>query len=89
MKRLLLSIAMLLVLTSSGLIAQNPIKKNFGMADPHCYIFNDKAYLFTTRDADKESKPMISPTSINAMVFIISQQVHIMLFLKMCMAPIL
>lgn len=41
--------------------AQNPIVKDFGMADPHVYIFNDKAYLFTTRDEDPEANHFIMP----------------------------
>ncbi|PQV51483.1 carbohydrate binding protein with CBM6 domain [Jejuia pallidilutea] len=41
--------------------AQNPIIKDFGMADPHIYIFNEKAYLFSTRDADSTAKDFIMP----------------------------
>ena len=42
-------------------IAGNPIKKDFGMADPHAYVFNDKVYLFTTRDAVKNAQNFIMP----------------------------
>ena len=31
------------------------------MADPHIYIFNNKAYLFSTRDAEKDAKHFIMP----------------------------
>jgi arabinoxylan arabinofuranohydrolase len=34
----------------------NPIVANFGMADPHIYIFNNKPYLYTTRDRDSFAK---------------------------------
>lgn len=43
------------------LTAGNPIIKDFGMADPHAYVFNDKVYLFTTRDAVKDAKSFIMP----------------------------
>ena len=46
---------------SSLLQSQNPIVKDFGMADPHVYIFNDKAYLFTTRDEDPNANHFIMP----------------------------
>lgn len=46
---------------SCHLIAQNPIIKDFGMADPHIYIFNDKAYLYSTRDEDKNANHFIMP----------------------------
>ncbi len=46
---------------SQFVIAGNPIKKDFGMADPHAYVFNDKLYLFTTRDAVKDAKDFIMP----------------------------
>lgn len=41
--------------------ADNPIKKGFGMADPHIYIFNDTAYLYSTRDAEMYAKKFIMP----------------------------
>ena len=34
--------------------ADNPLVYDVGMADPHIFIFNDKAYMYTTRD-DKEA----------------------------------
>lgn len=43
------------------LIAGNPLVRNFGMADPHAYVFNGKIYLFTTRDAEKNAKNFIMP----------------------------
>lgn len=49
------------LLSFNNLIAGNPIKKDFGMADPHAYVFNNKVYLFTTRDAVKDAKDFIMP----------------------------
>ncbi|MCF8362666.1 MAG: family 43 glycosylhydrolase [Prolixibacteraceae bacterium] len=49
------------ILVSQAGIAKNPIKKDAGMADPHIRIFNNKAYLFTTRDAEKDAKSFIMP----------------------------
>lgn len=46
---------------SAIVIGQNPIVKDFGMADPHIYIFNDKAYLFSTRDEDPAADHFIMP----------------------------
>lgn len=43
------------------LMAGNPIIKNFGMADPHAYVFNGKVFLFTTRDAVRDAKDFIMP----------------------------
>ena len=51
----------MLALLSLSAFAVNPIKKGFGMADPHCYIFNGKAYLFTTRDADSTAHGFVMP----------------------------
>ncbi|MDW5288140.1 family 43 glycosylhydrolase [Formosa sp. PL04] len=50
-----------LLSTVSIINAQNPIIKDFGMADPHIYIFNDKAYLFSTRDEDPKANHFIMP----------------------------
>lgn len=55
------NLILLLLLAFTQLQAGNPIKPDFGMADPHCYIFNGKAYLFTTRDADKTAPKFIMP----------------------------
>ena len=41
--------------------AQNPIVPDVGMADPHIKIFNNKAYLYATRDADKTAKTFVMP----------------------------
>ncbi|MEL7160818.1 MAG: family 43 glycosylhydrolase, partial [Bacteroidota bacterium] len=46
MKRL----AFLVVLSSLGLCAQNPIVPNRGLNDPHIHIFNDTAYVYATHD---------------------------------------
>lgn len=50
-----------MMVISQLVIAGNPIKKDFGMADPHAYVFNDKVYLFTTRDAVKDAQDFIMP----------------------------
>ncbi|MBJ7880477.1 family 43 glycosylhydrolase [Gelidibacter salicanalis] len=51
----------ILVSFSLNSTAQNPIVKDFGMADPHIYIFNENAYLFSTRDADSTANHFIMP----------------------------
>lgn len=51
----------LLLLTTVHLYAGNPIAPDFGMADPHIYVFNGKVYLFSTRDASKTSKSFNMP----------------------------
>lgn len=50
-----------IVMSSGLLMAGNPIKKDFGMADPHAYVFKDKVYLFTTRDAVRDAKSFVMP----------------------------
>lgn len=52
------ALVILISLTSN---ADNPVVPNVGMADPHIKIFNNKAYLFTTRDAEKDAKTFIMP----------------------------
>lgn len=47
------------ILITAG--AENPIKKNVGMADPHIRIFNNKAYLYSTRDADSTAQTFVMP----------------------------
>ena len=39
----------------------NPIVPFVGMADPHIHIFNGKAYLYATRDADSTAKEFVMP----------------------------
>lgn len=39
----------------------NPIIPNIGMADPHIYIFENRAYLYATRDADSTAQNFIMP----------------------------
>jgi len=39
----------------------NPIIADVGMADPHIKIYNNKAYLYATRDEDKSTKKFIMP----------------------------
>mgnify|MGYP000181397078 FL=1 len=40
---------------TSSIIAQNPLVPDVGMADPHIHIFNNKAYLYATKDKDSLS----------------------------------
>ena len=42
---------LLLLLQTAVAQAGNPIVPDVGMADPHIHIFNNKAYLYSTRDA--------------------------------------
>ena len=39
----------------------NPLVYDVGMADPHIKIYNDKAYLYATRDEDKTSHKFVMP----------------------------
>ena len=39
----------------------NPLVSKVGMADPHIHIFNGKAYLYTTHDADSTAKNFVMP----------------------------
>ncbi len=39
----------------------NPIIPNIGMADPHIYIFENRAYLYATRDADSTAHNFVMP----------------------------
>ncbi|WP_092579711.1 family 43 glycosylhydrolase [Hyunsoonleella jejuensis] len=39
----------------------NPLVYDVGMADPHIKIFNNKAYLYATRDEDKTAKKFVMP----------------------------
>lgn len=52
---------LLSLLATAELQAGNPIVPDVGMADPHCYVFNDKVYLFTTRDLDATQKKFTAP----------------------------
>lgn len=51
----------LLLLSSLGLNAGNPLVPDFGMADPHMYVFDGELYLFTTRDSSMTSKSFNMP----------------------------
>lgn len=51
----------ILVTLAIHVYANNPIKKDVGMADPHIRIFNNKAYLYTTRDADPTAQTFVMP----------------------------
>jgi hypothetical protein len=61
MKTLKKLVILTVVFLSSNLFSQNPIIKDFGMADPHVYIFNNKAYLYSTRDEDRNANHFIMP----------------------------
>ncbi|WP_418262536.1 family 43 glycosylhydrolase [Flavobacterium faecale] len=61
MKNKIVFVSILFLFACSFVKGQNPIIKDFGMADPHCYIFNNKAYLFTTRDEDPKAKGFVMP----------------------------
>lgn len=41
--------------------AGNPIVFDFGMADPHMYVFDGEMYMFTTRDSSKTAKSFVMP----------------------------
>lgn len=41
--------------------ADNPLVPNVGMADPHIFIFNGKAYIYATRDVDNKAKNFVMP----------------------------
>lgn len=49
------------ILFFTRVYSENPIKKGVGMADPHIRIFNNKAYLYTTRDADSTAHTFVMP----------------------------
>ena len=51
----------LIAIFNFTLNAQNPIVPNVGMADPHIRIFNNKAFLYTTRDADSTAQTFVMP----------------------------
>lgn len=42
-------------------VANNPLVKDVGMADPHVRIFDDKAYLYATMDEDPAAQDFIMP----------------------------
>ncbi len=50
--KLLVYISILYSVTLMGQKHGNPIVPYVGMADPHIFIYNDRAYLYTTRDVD-------------------------------------
>ncbi len=57
----LLKLSTVFFLATLSLNAGNPIVPDFGMADPHIYIFEGKVFLFTTRDSSKTAKKFIMP----------------------------
>lgn len=57
----LFSISILFVLASFTLDAGNPLVSDFGMADPHMYVFEGKVYMFTTRDSSKTARSFVMP----------------------------
>ena len=48
-------------LNTNGTKIIKPMVANVGMADPHIHIFNNKAYLYSTRDADIQAKGFVMP----------------------------
>ncbi len=48
-------------LNTDGIKNPKPMVANLGMADPHIHIFNNKAYLYSTRDADIQAKGFVMP----------------------------
>ncbi len=61
MKTQLTSLFFVLAVLFNTLYAANPIVPYVGMADPHIHIFNDKAYLYVTHDADSTAKEFTMP----------------------------
>lgn len=59
-KSILLSIIFLSAFVQLSL-SDNPIKPYVGMADPHIFIFENKAYLFSTRDIDSTVHKFVMP----------------------------
>lgn len=57
----ILLISCLNIFGSIPLYSQNPMVPYVGMADPHIRIFNNKAYLFATRDADSTAQNFTMP----------------------------
>ncbi len=51
----------LVVVAYTGIFADNPMVPYVGMADPHIHIFNNKAYLYATRDADSTAQDFVMP----------------------------
>lgn len=60
-KKMRLFTILLFSICTIKLVASNPIVPNVGMADPHIFIFNGKAYNFATRDADTKAKMFNMP----------------------------
>jgi len=59
----LLKLIFILLFLSNSIYSysDNPIVHNMGMADLHIFIFNNKAYLYATRDADNKAKDFVMP----------------------------
>lgn len=49
------------LVVAGSAFAGNPMVPDVGMADPHIRIFDGKAYLYATRDRDKDAKKFIMP----------------------------
>lgn len=54
-------ITVLFFFNNYSVFSDNPIVPNVGMADPHIFIFNNKAYMYATRDADIKAKDFVMP----------------------------
>jgi len=59
--RKIVGIVLLGILESSALLAGNPLVPKVSMADPHIHIFNNIAYLYSTRDADSTAHTFVMP----------------------------
>ncbi len=55
------ALVFLATISITGVWADNPIVPDVGMADPHIRIYNNKAYLYATRDADRNAKDFMMP----------------------------
>jgi len=60
-KYTLVLVSIAIALLSVAWKVGNPIVPFVGMADPHIFIFNGKAYLYATRDADSTAKKFVMP----------------------------
>lgn len=60
MKRVLKTLVLLMIFAFTA-NAGNPIVYDFGMADPHMYVFDGQVYMFTTRDSSKTAKSFVMP----------------------------
>lgn len=60
-KYLIVTVLLLIAVLSTAWNVGNPMIPYIGMADPHIHIFNGKAFLYSTRDADSTAKTFVMP----------------------------